>query len=321
MAKNNINNEPPKKKLKKKKSAYYILPKNDFPTLHNSSKIKISNQDSIKNSSKNVLNSKNKKFKIRKSKTTKEQLKTDDLQINSNEYMNKIENFLSPSFDENDFDDVLCKDHRKFCEFFLEKFKNNQIFINTFFIQEIFRPLALKFIILIMTIEFYFVINALFYNEEYLSELFNSKKKDTFFSFIYRRINDYIYISAANGIISYIIGYFFIEDTKLKRIFVRNKNEEMKLKYELSILINNIGKRFIILIFFSIFLSIIFFIYISCFNIVYPYIREEWIKSSIFIVILMQTINFCITLIETCFRYLAIRCNSKKFFTLSLLFS
>jgi hypothetical protein len=267
-----------------------------------------------------MLYSKKKKFKIRKSKKTK-QLIIVNQQITSNEYMNKIENFLSPSFDENDFDDVLCKDHRKFCEFFLEKFKNNQIFINTFFIQEIFRPLALKFIILIMTIEFYFVINALFYNEEYLSELFNSKKKDTFFSFIYRRINDYIYISAANGIISYIIGYFFIEDTKLKRIFVRNKNEEMKLKYELSILINNIGKRFIILIFFSIFLSIIFFIYISCFNIVYPYIREEWIKSSIFIVILMQTINFCITLIETCFRYLAIRCNSKKFFTLSLLFS
>ena len=172
-----------------------------------------------------------------------------------------------------------------------------------------------------MTIELYFVINALFYNEEYLSNLFNSKEEETFFSFIPRRVNEYIYTSAVSGIISYLIGYFFIEEVKLKRIFSRNKLDEAKLKYELSVLANNIQQRFLGLVILSISLSIICFVYISCFNIVYPYIREEWLKSSSFILILMQVINFFISLIESCIRYLSIKCNSKKIFRLSLLFS
>ena len=47
-----------------------------------------------------------------------------------NEYMSKIKEFLAPSFDENDFDDVVSKDKRTFCQFFCEKFQNNQIFMN-----------------------------------------------------------------------------------------------------------------------------------------------------------------------------------------------
>ena len=172
-----------------------------------------------------------------------------------------------------------------------------------------------------MTIELYFVINALFYNEEYLSALFKSEEEDSFFAFIPRRINEYIYTSAVSGIISYLIGYFFVEEVKLKRIFVRNRNDEMKIKYELSVLAESMRQRFIGLIIFSISLSVICFVYISCFNIVYPYIRVEWIKSSIFILVLMQIINFFITLIEACIRFMAIKCNSKKMFRLSLLFS
>ena len=232
--------------------------------------------------------------------------------------MNKIKEYLCPDFDETDFDEVFDKDKRTFCEYFFEKFKNNQIFINTFFINEILRPKSLKFIILIITIELYFVINALFYNEEYLSELFNSNEEESFFSFVPRRFNQFMYTSAVSGIISYLVGYFFVDETKLKKIFIRNKTEELRMKYELSLLAKNIEQRFIGLILFSIFLSIICFFYISCFNIVYPYIRTEWIKSSLFILIIMQILSLLITFFETCIRFLGIKLNSKRLFNLSL---
>ena len=237
---------------------------------------------------------------------------------NSNSQAIKIKDLLSNSFNEEDFDDVIDKDKRTFCQYFCENFQNNQIFINTFFIQEIMKPKTLKILILIITIELYFVITALFYNEEYLSELFNSSEKETFFSFVPRRINQFIYTSAVNGIISYLIGYFFVEQGKIKRIFKRNKEESLKIKYELSLLVKNIEKKFKILIFFSIFLSVICFVYISCFNIVYPYIRGEWIKSSLFILILMQILNLLLTFTHCCLRYLALKCNSTKIFKLSL---
>ena len=172
-----------------------------------------------------------------------------------------------------------------------------------------------------MTIELYFVINALFYNEEYLSELFNSNEEEYFFSFVPRRLNQFIYTSAVSGIISYLVGYFFVEEIKLKKIYIRNKTDEAKLKNDLSVIVDTIRGRFTGLIIVSITLSIICFVYISCFNIVYPYIRIEWIKSSIFILILMQIINFVITFLESSIRYMALRCNSKKIFKLSLWFS
>ena len=163
------------------------------------------------------------------------------------------------------------------------------------------------------------VINGLFYNEEYLSELFNSNKPEYFFSFVPRRIAELFYASSVSTIISYLIGCFSIEEEKIKRIFVRFNKDEIKVKYELSLIIKTIKKRFNLFFIFSLFVSIFSFIYISCFNIVYPYIRIEWIKSSIFIFIANQIIIFLLTVLECCLRYLAIKCNNEKMFNISLL--
>ena len=324
--KNNLINGPPRKK--KSRTAINFPSKSDNTLSHSSSNFIFSGNNSNKNKnnrkSKLILNEKNMMKQNGKAiikLNQKLNIYNNNQNENETDLKNKMNEFLYPSFDENDFDDIMNKEKRTFCQYFSEKFKKNQIFINSFFVPEVLRPRILKINLLIITIELYFVINALFYNEEYLSELFNSNKKDHFFSFIPRRLNQYIYTSAVSGIISYLMGYFFVEESKVRRIFLRNKNDIIKIKYELSVLANNIKKSFIGLIIFSIFLSIICFIYICCFNIVYPYIRNEWIKSSLFILIIMQILNFLITFLECIFRYLAIKCNSKKIFKLSLWFA
>ena len=93
------------------------------------------------------------------------------------------------------------------------------------------------------------------------------------------------------------------------------------MKYELAVVVKNIGIKFNIIIIFSLCLTIMCFVYISCFNNVYPYIKTEWIKSSIFILLLMQIINLISTLLECIFRYGAIKCNSEKIFRLSQIFT
>ena len=152
-----------------------------------------------------------------------------------------------------------------------------------------------------------------------MSELFNSNEPEYFFSFVPRRIAEIFYNSCVSIIISYLIGCFSIEEEKIKRIFVKFKNDELKVKYELSFALNTIKIIFYLFFVFSLFLSIVSFIYICCFNIVYPYIRIEWIKSSIFVFIVMQIIIFLLTFLESGLRYLAIKCNSEKIFKLSLL--
>ena len=251
------------------------------------------------------------KLNINQIKNTEEQ----------NEYCKKIEEYLNESFDENDFCDVLDKETRSFKTYFCENFKNNQIIINTFYVKDLFKPRTFKIILFIITIELYFVINALFYNEEYLSKLFHSDEPEYFFSFVPRRVSEFFYTSAVSIIISYLIGCFSVEEEKIKRIFIRFHKEETRMRYELSLLLKTIKKRFIAFIIFSLFLSVVSFFYISCFNIVYPYIRVEWIKSSIFIIIAIEIVNFLLILSGCCIRYMAIQCNSEKLFKISLLFN
>ena len=200
------------------------------------------------------------------------------------------------------------------------KIRQNQMLINAFFLKEPLKPKPLKFLLIIMTFELYFIINALFYTEDYLSELFNSNKKERFFDFVGRRINYFIYTSAVSKIITYLVEYCFIEEKKIKKILLRNKEEKMGIVNELTLVIENIEKRFIILIILSIIINIFGFIYISCFNIVYYYIKIEWIKSTIFIQICMEIIDVFFSFIETCLRFLSIKCNSEKLFKLSLFF-
>ena len=251
--------------------------------------------------------------------------KTKEIDLSKNENKNPdlidMKEYLSLSFDENDYDDVIDKEKRTFCEYFCEKFKLNQIFFNTFCIKEPLRPRSLKILVLIMTIELYFVVNAIFYSEDYLSELFYSTEEEKFYSFIPRRFNEFIYTSAVSGIISYFVGYVFVEETKIKKTFIRNKGGDLKLKYEISVIIKGIKYKFTTIITFSLALTVICFVYISCFNNVYPNIKGEWIKSSLFILFLTQIINFALTLFECILRYISIKCNSEKFFKLSQVFA
>ena len=337
--KKNVNLPPKRKKRGKNKSFSDInassMQSKNILINNNSSKKKIndiSEKKSSNNSKPNKIFNKNSNNRVSELETTRKRSHSTIYKnpkigkgINNftNENKNKIdmENYLSVSFDENDFDDVIDKETRAFGSYFCEKFQINQIFINSFFINEPFRPKSLKILLLIMTIELYFLINAIFYNEDYLSDLFYSTEEEKFFSFIRRRFNEFIYTSAVSGIISYFVGYVFIDEDKIKKIFRRNKGEDIKMKYEISVVIKEIENKFKTLIILSLILTILCFIYISCFNSVYPYIKIEWIKSSLFILILMQIINFLLTLLECILRYSAIKCNSEKVFKLSQLFS
>ena len=224
---------------------------------------------------------------------------------------------LNPLFDETDLDEVIENDKRTFFQYFCDNLKHTQILINTFFVTEYIRPRNLKIILLILTLELYFTVNALFYNEDYLSELFHTNKKEKIYSFIPRRLNHFVYISLVNGIISYLFGFFSENEENLERIFKKIKRGKSD-KSELMSYINSLRKLFVGFIILNVIVSIFCILYISCFNIVYPYIRKEWIYSSVFILIIMQVINISLTFFQAFVRYLAIKFKSLKLFKLSL---
>ena len=139
---------------------------------------------------------------------------------NNNFNMNE---YLATDLDDMDYDDAIKKDKRKFCSYFYEKLKINQIILNTFSAIDPLRPRVIKIMLFVLEIDLYLFINGLFFNEDYVSEVFHSKKPENFFTFIPRSIDRFFYTTLVGVIISYIIDLFFMMKKKLKEYLKEKK--------------------------------------------------------------------------------------------------
>ena len=235
--------------------------------------------------------------------------------ININEY-------LKTDLNDMDYDQAIKEDKRKFCKFFFEKIKTEQILLNTFFKNEVLKPTPVKIILLILNFDLYLIINGLFFNESYISDLLNSSSDaNTLLSFINRIIDRIAIITLTGVIINYIVEFFFVEEKKIKRILRIEKDNAVVLKYEIVQIIKNSYNRYNIFIILSSIIMVFSLYYIFCFNNVYPCIKGEWLKSSLIIICIMQILPLFLCFLETVIRFISFKCKSERLFRLSMLFS
>ena len=256
-------------------------------------------------SSINIINDLNTKKKKKSKKTIKFQ----------NDFF--IE-YLNTSIEQLDFEDIIQKDKRSFFDYLCDSIIDRQIIVNTFYAREPLRPLTIKIILLDINLILYFVINGLFYSEDYISKIYHNED-EKFLSFIPRSINRFVYTTIVSIFINFLIEFFFIEEKKIKGIFHREKENIFKLKFEISCLTKKIRNRFFSFIITIFVLSLFFWYYFLCFNYVYPYTQYDWIKSSITIILFMQILSALTSLLETILRYLSFFFKSERIFKVSKL--
>ena len=323
----NVNfNEREKMKLKAKIRRFKIISLNDM------NKNTLSTQKSERNLKKSFKSTKTQSSARKETHTEMEFFDFDeainDISPNIKSYNRSkninididIEEYLKPDLDDMEYDDAIKFDKRSFCEFYWNRLKDKQLIISLFN-YEFLRPVTMKILLLLLNIDLYFVVNGLFYNEEYISNLFHSTEEETFFSFLERSLERLLYATIVGAIVEGIIGFIFIEEKKVKKLFIREKENIAKLKYEIFKLIKSIKKRFFIFIILSFILIIISWYYVNCFNNVYPGVKIEWIKSSIAIVIIVQLIPVITAFLEALLRQIGLKCKSEKIFELRKYFS
>ena len=339
--KNENENAPPKKnqisseenesnnKIHNSKKQNVKIKKND------NKKKALKTQDGLedKNSSKIVLCGQriNKKKTKSNSNITNINVDKNLLSYNSNEksHANHFTNistynssfydkYLSTQLNEMRFIDAVDKDKRLFFDYFCDKLKKKQVILELFLINDPIKPRTIKILLLILDIEVCFVVNAMFINEDYISKIFHSTKEENFISFLPRSINRCIYTILASRIVSYIVGCLFIEERIIKNILRYEGNNMYTIKYEISKLMKEIKWRYSIFIIITIIISFFTWFYISCFNNIYPHTKMEWVKSSLFIIILIHIISIIITLIETLLRFISFEIKSEKMYNASL---
>ena len=321
----NKSNPPSKKRKKKKEGRNKIIHTYDNDPLKNET---IKNQNSLisiyksKNNSKDSSMQNFSKFnKLQFNPFNNNALKNNisnnlDKTQNSEYYFNE---YLATSVDDMDYDDAIVKDERKFFEFFYETLKEKQIMANTFFASDPLKTRAIKIILFILDIILYFFVNGLFFNEEYVSEVYNLKEEEEFFSFFPRSINRFIYTTVVSIIVGFIADCFFIEEKKIKGIFLREKDNAINLKTEIILLIKEMQNRYLSIIIIVFIFLIFSFYYLLCFNYVYPHMQIEWIKSSIVIMIIMQILSILTCFLETVLRFISFYYKSERIYKLSKL--
>ena len=231
----------------------------------------------------------------------------------------KIEDYLETEFEEMEFEEVKERDARKCKEYLVEQIKTDLLILNIVLNQDPFKPRTIRIILFIINIDLYLFINALFINEEFISDLFYSDENG-FFSFLPRSVDRIFYTTLVKVIVNYIIGFFFIEEKKIKAILKSKFNTVKDIKKKINEVLANTLRRYIYFIIFSFILTLFTLYYITCFNYRYFYTTNEWIKSSIFIIIFMEILSLLTILIETLLRLASFKYNSERLYKLSLLF-
>ena len=227
-----------------------------------------------------------------------------------------IDEYLKTDPDDMDYDEAIRGDKRSYCQYFFDKIRSEQILLNTFFKKEILKPMPIKIILLILNTDLYFIINALFFNENYISDLLDPKNDNTW-SFLNRIMDRIITLTIIGVIINYIIEFFFVEEKKIKRIFKVEKENMLILKYEIVKIIKSIYIRYNIFIILTMVIMIFSLYYIFCFNNIYPSMKGEWIKSSLIIIAIMQVFPIFLCFLDTSIRFISFKCKSERLFRLS----
>ena len=306
--------------------------KNDSLTSNrNTSKIKfksdknlciINNSKTILHNSSNLSNIYSKKNKLNFPKT---KLKKNNKE-NTSKFMKSFrkvpkkynfKEYLSTDYSDMDLDDALEKDKRNIFQYFWDITKENHLFINSIFITDNIKPKSIKIIVLLISIDLYCLFNGLMFNESYISDIYNKQGTENFFEFIPRSYNHLIFITIISKLVNGLISCFYLEEKKIKGIFLRGKNKPDKIKMDIFSFIQKIEKYYLYFIYTSYFITILSWVYISCFNNVYYYSRREWIKSSFLYYIMTEAFIIIVYFLTAVIRFLAMKCENEKIFNWS----
>ena len=308
--------EPPRKHKSSKDTNDILISNKSLDKKNNvsqqgNSKLKLA----IKKEEDNKLNIFNKKSKDNKSILKIAKLNNITIHKTKKKF---FEEYMSTSPDDMFYDDAKVLDKRTFSEKFTECLQEKQIIAYTFLAVDPLIPKTIKIIVLFLNIILYFVVNGLFFSEEVISQLYNSKDEN-FFSFFVRSYEQIIYSALVGIVLGYLTDFFFVEEKKIKGIFRREKDNHVILKQNINDFLKNIKIRYIAFIVVASVIFLLSFYYLLCFNYVYPYTQIEWIKSSITVVIIMQLLSFLKCLLESGLRALSFKLKSEKIYKVSKL--
>ena len=188
-----------------------------------------------------------------------------------------------------EYKDAIKYDKRTYFNYFCSLLKINHILLFAIIPQKDFNSKIIKFCLFLFSFSLNLTIEALFYNEEKMSNIYEIQGLYD----IIEQIPEIIYTSIISTFIDIIIKYFALSQKYIieQKNINTSENNELKKKR----IINNLFKRFILFFILSFLLLLFFWYYVSCFCAVFKNTQIHLIKDVL--------IGFGLTLIYPLISY------------------
>ena len=172
-----------------------------------------------------------------------------------------------------DFKDAIKYDKRTYFNYFCSLIKINHILLFAIIRQKDFNSKIIKFCLFLFSFSLNLTIEALFYDEEKMSNIYQIKGVYD----IIDQIPEIIYTSIISSFIDIIIKYLALSQKYVIEEKNKKTNENKELKYKR--VINSLYKRFILFYILSFLLLLFFWYYVSCFCAVFKNTQIHLIKD------------------------------------------
>ena len=311
MSKNNNQKQLIKKIRKKTKSKYKknFLGFNGNLFKKERASYKNRGKKSVKSSERKINKPVYKEVK-KNSKKNLKQNKLKTLSFNGNKKNKNNNSIISIDFTDSEmnsfiYEEALEKDTRSCTQYYISLLRAKHPLIFTFYPTKDYNSLVIKISLLLFSIDFYYVINTLFYNDLIIHKIYENQG---IFSFVYR-IPQIIYSTLISTFIKLIIEILSLSEQtvlKIKKENIINMNVKKKLFRILT-------TKFICFYFFGIVFLSIFLVYLASFCYVYKFTQYYVIKDASISFAVSLIYPFFMNILPGIFRIPSLRKKNRKY--------
>ena len=215
-----------------------------------------------------------------------------------------------------DFEEALIKDKRPYLKIYWSFLVDSQIILGTFCTENYLNLFVIKLSFFLCTFEISFFLNALFYNDDYISDAYHNEGVLDFVSGLPKSIYSFVATLITTNLLK-MLSNSKSELMKIIREKSKNKDYLVLIDDKLRKLRNKLIVYFILV--FS--LGLIFTYYVSAFCAVYIYSQKYWFYGCLESFAMDSIVALIICIFLALMRFIALKNRIKYFYTIANIIS
>ena len=215
-------------------------------------------------------------------------------------------NYIDYELNSLSYNDALKYDRRTYFEYYISLLKTKHLILFTFFQNKDYNSNIIKINLFLFSFDLYYTINALFYTDSKIHEIYEESGA---FNFLYH-IPQILYSTVISTVINTIIKFLSLSQKNI--LDLKNEKNIKNCQNKINQILTCLKIKFTFFYIFSFIFLIIFWYYLSCFCAVYKNTQTHLIKDTLLSFLLSLIYPLVINFLPGFLRIPSLRDSSKN---------